>query len=331
VTRDGVKIALMANIDLPEEVEEGICYGATGVGLYRSEFLYIEKSPSLPTEDEHLAIYRRLIESAAPHPAVIRTYDLGGRKLAREVMETHEENPVLGLRGIRLTLSRPDIFRTQVRALLRAGLHGDLWVMLPLISTLDELRSFRAMVTAEEEALEREGVPFQRDLRIGVMIEVPAAAVMADLLAKEAAFFSIGTNDLIQYSLAVDRNNEHVANLYQPLHPAILRMLRHVIDSAKIANIDVGLCGEMGGDVRCAMLLIGLGLRRLSMSPRRIPEIKTWIRRLSVADLADLVARCLRHSTTGEVQAEVQSFFAAHTPDPALLPDATTATATGAA
>jgi phosphotransferase system enzyme I (PtsI) len=311
VTRDGVAVSLMANIDLPEEVEEATCYGAAGVGLYRSEFLYIEKNPELPSEEEHLAIYRKLIESAAPHPAVIRTYDLGGRKLAAEVMETHEENPVLGLRGIRLTLSRPDIFRTQIRALLRAGLFGDLWVMLPLVSTLDELRSFRAFTAEVAAELEREGLPFQRDLRLGVMIEVPAAAVIADLLAREVDFFSIGTNDLIQYSLAVDRNNEHVASLYQPLHPAMLRMLRHVIDSARLANIDVGLCGEMGGDTRHALLLIGMGLRRLSMSPRRIPEVKTWLRRMSAAELAELAERCMCYSTAGEVQQHVESFFAA--------------------
>jgi phosphotransferase system enzyme I (PtsI) len=311
ITRDGARVSLMANIDLPEEVEEGVCFGAAGIGLYRSEFLYIEKSPQLPTEDEHLAIYRQLIESAAPHPAVIRTYDLGGRKLAREVMETHEENPVLGLRGIRLTLFRPDVFRTQIRALLRAGLFGDLWVMLPLVSTLDEVRSFRAFASEVAGELERDGLHFQRDLRLGVMIEVPAAAVMADLLAREVDFFSIGTNDLIQYSLAVDRNNEHVANLYQPLHPAILRMLRYVIESGRAAGIDVGLCGEMAGDTRCALLLVGMGLRRLSMSPRRIPEIKTWLRRMSVAELGELAERCMHFSTAGEVQQEIESFFAA--------------------
>lgn len=310
VTRDGVAVSLMANIDLPEEVEEGVCYGAAGVGLYRSEFLYIEKSPELPSEDEHIAIYRRLVESAAPHPAIIRTYDLGGRKLAAEVMETHEENPVLGLRGIRLTLARPDIFRTQIRALLRAGLFGDLWVMLPLVSTLDELRSFRHFTAEVAAELESEGLPFRRDLRLGVMIEVPAAAVIADLLAREVAFFSIGTNDLIQYSLAVDRNNEHVASLYQPLHPAMLRMLRHVIGSARAAGIDVGLCGEMAGDPRHALLLVGMGMRRLSMSPRRIPEIKTLLRRTSAADLAELAERCMGYGTAGEVQQQVESFFA---------------------
>lgn len=325
VTRDGVAVSLMANIDLPEEVEEATCFGAAGIGLYRSEFLYIEKYPELPTEDEHLALYRKIIESAAPHPAVIRTYDLGGRKLAREVMETHEENPVLGLRGIRLTLFRPDIFRTQVRALLRAGLYGDLWVMLPMVSTLEELRSFRALTAEVAAELEREGVAFQPDLRLGIMIEVPAAAVIADLLAREAAFFSIGTNDLIQYSLAVDRNNEHVANLYQPLHPAILRMLRNVIDSARTGGIDVGMCGEMAGDSRCALLLVGMGLRRLSMSPRRIPEIKTLLRRTSLPDLVELAGRCMRFSTAAEVQQEIDSFVEAAMVQPgavsAILPE----------
>jgi len=309
VTRDGAEIQLMANIDLPEEVEEVALYGATGVGLYRSEFLYIEKSPAMPTEDEHVQIYRRLVEYAAPHPAIIRTYDLGGRKLAREMMATQEENPVLGLRGIRLTLARTDIFRSQIRALYRAGLYGDLWVMLPLVSTVEEVRQFRAFAEEVMAEMEREGVPFRRDVRLGVMIEVPAAAMIADMLAREVDFFSIGTNDLIQYSLAVDRNNEHVAHLYQPLHPAILRMLRFVIDSARAAGIEVGLCGEMAADPRFALVLIGLGLRRLSMSPRQIPEVKTWIREATASGLAEAALRCLEHSTASEVQAHLDSFF----------------------
>jgi phosphotransferase system enzyme I (PtsI) len=309
VTADGVQIRLMANIDLPEEVEEVSLFGADGVGLYRSEFLYIEKSPQMPTEEEHVEIYRRLVERAAPSPAIIRTYDLGGRKLAREMMATQEENPVLGLRGIRLTLARPEVFRTQIRALYRAGLYGDLWVMLPLVSTVEEVREFRAFADGVMADMEREGVAFRRDIRLGVMIEVPAAAVIADLLAREVDFFSIGTNDLIQYSLAVDRNNEHVAHLYQPLHPAILRMLRFVIDSARAAGIEVSLCGEMAADPRFALMLIGLGLRRLSMSPRQIPEVKTWIRETSAASLAELAERCMEHSTAAEVQAHLDSFL----------------------
>jgi phosphotransferase system enzyme I (PtsI) len=309
VTSDGVRVHLMANIDLPEEIDEVRPFGAAGVGLYRSEFLYIEKSPHLPTEEEHLEIYRRLVEAAAPHPAIIRTYDLGGRKLAREVMATHEENPVLGLRGIRLTLARPDVFRTQLRGLFRASIYGDLWVMLPLVSTLDEVRRFRAFAAEICAELEQEGLPFRHDLRVGVMIEVPAAAMIADLLAREVDFFSIGTNDLIQYSLAVDRNNEHVADLYQPLHPAILRMLRFVIDSARAAGIEVSLCGEMAADERYAPLLIGLGLRRLSVSPRVVPTIKTKIREHSAADLSSLAEQCMAFRTAAEVQQHVESFL----------------------
>jgi phosphotransferase system enzyme I (PtsI) len=309
VTRDGVEVLLMANIDLPEEADEALCFGAAGVGLYRSEFLYIEKSPRLPSEEEHLEVYRRLIETAAPHPAIIRTYDLGGRKLAREVMATEEENPVLGLRGIRLTLARPDVFRTQVRALFRAAVYGDLWVMLPLVSRLEEVRDFRAFAAEVTAELEREGLPFRRDIRLGVMIEVPGAAMIADLLAKEVDFFSIGTNDLIQYSLAVDRNNEHVADLYQPLHPAILRMLRFVIDSAQKAGIEIGLCGEMAADPHCALLLVGMGLRRLSVSPRRIPDIKTMVRDLSSTELAALAEQCMQYATAGEVRTHLESFF----------------------
>jgi phosphoenolpyruvate-protein phosphotransferase (PTS system enzyme I) len=309
VTRDGVEVCLMANIDLPEEVEEVIPFGAAGVGLYRSEFLYIEKSPHMPTEEEHLQIYRRLVEMSAPHPAIIRTYDLGGRKLAREMMATEEENPVLGLRGIRLTLARTEVFRPQIRALFRAGLYGDLWIMLPMVSTVEEVRKFRAFASEVMAEMEEEGVPFRRDVRLGVMIEVPGAAVIADVLAREVDFFSIGTNDLIQYSLAVDRNNEHVADLYQPLHPAILRMLRFVIDSARAAGIEISLCGEMAADPGYALLLVGLGLRRLSMSPRQIPEVKTWIREATVAELSDLAVRCLEHGTAGEVQRRLQGYF----------------------
>ncbi|HEV7668392.1 MAG TPA: phosphoenolpyruvate--protein phosphotransferase [Thermoanaerobaculia bacterium] len=301
VTRDGVRVHLMANIDLPEEVDEAVRFGAEGVGLYRSEFLYIEKSPDQPTEEEHYLLYRRIVETAAPHPAIIRTYDLGGRKLAREMMDTREENPVLGLRGIRLTLARREVFRPQLRGLFRAALHGDLWIMLPMVSTLEEIREFRAYSAEVMAELERDGVPFRRDIKLGSMIEVPAAAMIADALATEVDFFSIGTNDLIQYSLAVDRNNEHVAHLYQPLHPAILRMLRFVVASAAQAGIEVSLCGEMAADTRFASVLVGLGLRRLSVSPRLVPKIKTWIRELDSRLLAEVTSRCLDLRTAREV------------------------------
>jgi len=292
ITRDGEAVRVMANIELPEEIEESKRFGASGIGLYRSEFLYIERSPVLPTEDEHLAIYRRLLESAAPHPAIIRTYDLGGRKIAREVMETDEQNPVLGQRGIRLTLARPDIFHTQLRALLRASLYGNLWIMLPMVSVVEEVRRFRLQLRAVMEELEADGLPFRREVALGVMIEVPAAALIADILAREVDFFSIGTNDLIQYAMAVDRNNEQVSDLYQPLHPGLIRLIRQVIAHARTAGIEVSMCGEMAGDARLTPLLIGCGLRQLSVSPRQVPKIKGLIRRLSAQQLAGVADRC---------------------------------------
>ncbi|MCP4664082.1 MAG: phosphoenolpyruvate--protein phosphotransferase [bacterium] len=301
VTRDGVEVRVMANIDLPEEIDDVLRFGARGVGLYRSEFLYIEKSPALPTEEEHLEIYRRLVEAAAPNPAIIRTYDLGGRKIAREVMGTHEANPVLGLRGIRLTLARPDIFKTQVRALLRATVFGNLWIMLPMVSIVEEVRQFRRFAEEVMEELEREGMPFRRDFKLGIMVEVPSAAIISDILAREVDFFSIGTNDLIQYSLAVDRNNEHVANLYRPLHPAMLRMLRLIIRNAAAAGIEVGLCGEVAGESRLTPILLGCGLRSLSLRPRQVPAVKSRIRELSVSGLDEIVETCSNLATAEEI------------------------------
>jgi phosphotransferase system enzyme I (PtsI) len=302
VTEDGVHIELMANIELPEEIADARDFGAHGIGLYRSEFLYIEKSPELPTEDDHIETYRGLIESMAPYPVIIRTYDLGGRKLARELMAIDEDNPVLGLRGIRLTMARPHIFRIQLRALLRAGLYGDLQIMLPLISTVEEVRQFRGFLGHIMKELDSESIAYRKDIKLGVMIEVPSAALMADILAQEVDFFSLGTNDLIQYALAVDRNNEHVAHLHQPLHPAILRMIRFVVDSATEAGIGVSVCGEMAAEPRSTALLLGLGLRRLSMAPRLVPTVKALVRALDTKELERLVGHCLQLSTAIEVQ-----------------------------
>jgi phosphotransferase system enzyme I (PtsI) len=301
-TRDGVVVELLGNIDLPEELGLYATSAARGIGLYRSEFLYMETDPHLPTEDDHIRIYRRLLDAAAPHPAVIRTYDLGGRKLAREMMDSSEENPVLGLRGIRLTLARPQVFRTQLRGLLRAGVDRDLWIMAPLVTRVEEVRALRAELTAVERELESEGLPFTRDYKLGIMIEVPAAAMIADLLARETDFFAIGTNDLIQYSLAVDRNNQEVADLYQPLHPAILRMLRSVAEQGRTAGIPVSLCGEMGGDARWAPLLVGLGLRRISAHPRSLQRLRRVIAELEVERVAALADRCCSLATAEEVE-----------------------------
>ena len=301
-TRDGVTVQLMANIDLVEEVADAKRYGAQGIGLYRSEFLYIERSPELPTEEDHYSVYRQLLEAMAPHPVVIRTLDLGGRKLAREVLDTGEENPVLGLRGIRLTMARPHVFRTQLRGLFRAGIAGNLWVLLPMVSTLDEVRAFRSFAGEVQAELEREGVQFEPAFKLGVMIEVPSAALIADHLAREVDFLAIGTNDLIQYALAADRNNEHVTHLYQPLHPAILRMLKFVSDQGRRHGVPVSVCGEMAADPLAAAVLLGLGIDRLSLSPRRVPEIKTRIRDLDVGQLKEHVARCAELGSAAEVE-----------------------------
>jgi phosphotransferase system enzyme I (PtsI) len=306
-TLDGVDVQLMANIELPEEIEDAKRFGAEGIGLYRSEFLYIEKSPELPSEEEQLEVYRSFLEQMAPHPVIIRTYDLGGRKLAREVMETHEDNPVLGLRGIRLTMARPKIFHVQLRALLRAAVHGDLWILLPLISSVEEIRAFRQVLVGLMKELEGRSIPHSRSIKLGAMIEVPSAALMADRLASEVDFFSIGTNDLIQYALAVDRNNEHVAHLHQPFHPAILRMIRFVVESADAAGIGVSVCGEMAGDERFTALLLGLGLRNLSMSPRRVPAIKSRIRQIDQAAAGDVARRCLELGTAQEVEEQLET------------------------
>ena len=306
-TRDGVEIEIMANIDLPEELDELAGTGARGVGLYRSEFLYMETDPQLPTEEDHLRIYRRLLEAGSPFPATIRTYDLGGRKLAREMMDSAEENPVLGLRGIRLTLARPQVFRVQLRALLRAAPHGDLWIMAPLVSRVEEMRALRAALDETAAELERAGVAHGTRYRLGMMVEVPAAALMADAFAREVDFFAIGTNDLIQYSLAVDRNNRQVADLFQPLHPAILRMLRSVIESGRGAGIPVSLCGEMGGDERYLPLLVGLGLRRLSVHPRAVARLRRRVATLDAAALATAAAGCCDLASAAEVESYLNS------------------------
>ncbi len=301
LTGDGVELELMGNIDLPEELRDLAQLGAHGIGLYRSEFLYMETDPRLPTEEDHYLAYRKLVEASAPYPAIVRTYDLGGRKLAREMMESSEENPVLGLRGIRLTLARPQIFRTQLRGLLRAAAHGDLWIMAPMVTRVEEVRELRTLLGDVASELTREGSAHRPDVPLGIMIEVPAAAMIADSLAKAVDFFSIGTNDLIQYCLAVDRNNRSVATLYEPLHPAILRMLRFVVESADREGITVSLCGEMGADPQMLPLLVGLGLRRISASPRSLPELRRRLGRIDSRAMAELAARCCDADSSSEV------------------------------
>ena len=302
VTRDHHQVTLQANIELVEELKDAIRFGAEGIGLYRSEFLYISTSPDLPTEEEHFEIYRKLVESTAPYPCVIRTFDLGGKKLAREVMGSKEDNPVLGLRALRLCMRHRDMFKTQLRALLRASAYGPLKIMFPLVSGVQELRQVKTLVREMRNELDAAGVAHNADLPIGIMIEVPSAAVIADLLATEADFFAIGTNDLIQYSLAIDRGNENVSYLYEPLHPALLRLIKGVIDAGKRAGIPVSMCGEMASDPIYAVVLLGLGLEIFSMNPSSIPVIKNVLRSVRYRECRKIAETALQKKTAQEIE-----------------------------
>jgi phosphoenolpyruvate-protein phosphotransferase (PTS system enzyme I) len=301
-TKDGRQISLQANIELVEELGDAVKFGAEGIGLYRSEFLYISKSPLLPSEEEHLAVYKQLVESVAPNFCVIRTFDLGGKKLAREVMGSKEDNPVLGLRALRLCMKHRDMFRTQLRALLRASAFGKLKIMFPLVSGVQELRQVKTLIREIRLELDAEGIAYNPDMQIGIMIEVPSAAVIADLLATESDFFAIGTNDLIQYSLAIDRSNENVSYLYEPLHPALLRLIKGVIDAGKRAGIPVSMCGEMASDPIYATVLLGLGLEIFSMNPSNIPVIKNVIRSVRYRDCRRIAEVALQKKTAQEIE-----------------------------
>lgn len=312
-TRDGVKINLLANVDLELELDAALYWNAEGIGLYRSEFLYMERSPSLPSEDEHFEIYCKLLAALDPKPVVIRTFDLGGKKLAREVMGGEESNPVLGLRGIRLCFAKPGFFKTQLRALIRAAAEfapGRLRIMFPLISCIEEFLRARLLVEQLVEELGREGVPLQAPIPMGAMVEVPSAAIMAEELAQKADFLSIGTNDLIQYSLAVDRANEEVASLYRPTSPALLRLISGVVKAGSLAGIDVGMCGEMASDPLMVPLLIGMGLRKFSMNPQAIPLIRSQIRRIDSKEKTKIASQALQMTTAREVEEFLLEKFA---------------------
>ncbi|HJT17017.1 MAG TPA: phosphoenolpyruvate--protein phosphotransferase [Thermoanaerobaculia bacterium] len=302
ITKDNHQLTLMANIELVEELKDAIKFGAEGIGLYRSEFLYISKSPVLPTEEEHLQLYRALAEALAPRECIIRTFDLGGKKLAREVMGVREDNPVLGLRGLRLCMKHRDMFRTQLRALLRASAFGNIKIMFPLVTGVQEIRQVKTLLREIKEELDAEGHEYNDKLKVGIMVEVPSAALIADILAKEVDFFAIGTNDLIQYSLAIDRANENVSYLYEPLHPALLRLLKNIIDAGKAAGIPVELCGEMAADPIYAVVLIGLGLEMFSMNPSSIPIIKNIVRSVRYRDCRRIAEMALQKRTAQEIE-----------------------------
>jgi phosphotransferase system enzyme I (PtsI) len=300
-TRDGVRIPLLGNIEFPQEAKHCIDRGADGVGLYRTEFLYLGKRAD-PTEAEHLDAYLTVLRTMGPQPVVIRTLDLGADKFATNAEPAAEErNPFLGLRSVRLCLRNLTLFKTQMRAILRASAFGDVRIMFPMVSTLLELRHCKMILAEVKEDLEEEGIAFNRKMPVGTMIEVPSAAVMAEFLAREVNFFSIGTNDLIQYTLAADRTNENVASLYSAGDPAVLRLIEQVVKAAGKHNVDVNVCGEMSGEPIYTMLLLGLGLRQLSVTPHNIPEIKKIIRSVTIDEAVQVAQEALRMETARDV------------------------------
>lgn len=300
VTKDDHKVKIVANIELPEEIPSVKIHGGEGIGLYRTEFFYMNRKDA-PTEEEQFQAYKFVAEEMKSNSVIIRTLDLGGDKFLSQFEMPKEIQPFLGWRAIRFCLARPDVFKLQLRAILRASSYGKLSLMYPMISSIEELRQANVILDDCKQELRHERLSFDEDIQVGVMIEVPSAALTADLLAKEADFFSIGTNDLIQYALAVDRANEKVAYLYEPAHPAVLRMIKSIIEAAHANNIWVGMCGEMASDEVFTLVLLGLGLDEFSLSSLAIPQIKYIIRSVSFEDAKRAAVQALSLSTTKEV------------------------------
>jgi len=307
-TVDGVLFQVMGNIELPEEVVSVINYGGDGIGLYRTEFQYFNR-PDFPSEHELFDKYKDVVEVMAPRPVTIRTIDVNADKAISYASDLDETNPVLGLRGIRYCLQKPDVFMTQLRAILRASAFGNVRVLFPMISCYDEVLHAKRILNQAADSLDKEGVDFDKNMEVGIMIEVPSAVILADVMAKDVDFFSIGTNDLIQYSLAVDRGNTQVAHLYQPLNPAIIRMIKHVADVARDHGLKISICGEMAGDPVNMTILLGLGMDRFSMNPQSIPIIKSIIRLLNVEDARLFIKEVLKETTdTGILELVLNTF-----------------------
>ena len=302
-TRDGRHIVLSANIELPEDVDAVKANGAEGIGLYRTEFLYLNR-PTLPTEEEQYRTYRKVAERVCPDPLIIRTFDLGGDKLAPGTVDIGDElNPFLGWRAIRFCLENIEIFKTQLRAILRASAVGNVKIMFPMISGVDELRRATAVLEECKEELRNSKMDMAERLEVGAMIEIPSAAICASVLASEVDFFSIGINDLIQYALAVDRVNEKIAHLYEPTHPAIVRLLKMIADAAHANKLWVGVCGEMAGDVALVPLLLGLGMDELSAAATLVPRVKRAVQSLTIPECRELVEETFKLNTASEILA----------------------------
>lgn len=313
-TGDGRRVHLKANIEVPEEVAQAFRYGAEGIGLYRSEFLFLTSGQVIDEEEQYQA-YRQVLKNMGDLPVTIRTLDIGGDKLLPEFQGGNEKNPLLGWRAIRFSLSLPELFKTQLRALLRAGVDGNLRIMFPMISGIEELEQALAMVEEAKADCYRKGQAYMEQIAVGTMVEIPAAAMTADILAERSDFFSIGTNDLIQYTLAVDRGNEKVGYLAQPFHPAMLRFFKRIIDGAHARRITVGMCGELAGDPLAAALLLGLGLDEFSMIPQSIPLVKRIIRGVVMEDCRALAEEALRCTSSQQVALLLEVWMAKHFPD----------------
>jgi len=314
MTIDGHSIMLSANIESHEEVESVIEHGAQGIGLYRTEFIYIGRE-GLPTEDEQYEIYRSVAEAIKPEPVIIRTMDLGGDKFLSAFESPKEMNPYLGWRGIRFCLARKDIFKTQLRAILRASAVGNVKIMYPMISGLDELIEANQVLEEVKGDLRSEGMKFDEACEVGIMVETPSAVVIAPELARHVKFFSIGSNDLIQYTLAADRGNEKVAYLYEPLHPSVLRLIKQTIDVAKESGIWVGLCGEMSSDLVCAFILLGMGIDELSASPYVVPAVKDMVRSVYFSDAQRIATTALETTDPARIRQMVLECIGREFPD----------------
>ncbi len=304
ITLDGHRIRVMANTEFLEEVYGLRELGAEGIGLYRTEFQYLSHS-GIPTEEELFEDYKKAAQVMAPDPVIIRTLDIGGDKFKGEFAKSNETNPALGLRAIRFCLKNTHIFRSQLKAILMASSYGNVEIMLPMISSVDEVLEVKEIIRDIKEELDKKGIPYNPDTKIGIILEVPSSVMIADLLANYVDFFSIGTNDLIQYTLAIDRTNKEVAYLYDPFHPSIIRMIRDVIRIGEENRVPVSICGEMAGDPLCVPLLIALGMRQLSMNPKIIPFIKKLIRSISVEDLKKDTEEIFKLNTSEEIRSHM--------------------------
>ncbi|WP_319406057.1 phosphoenolpyruvate--protein phosphotransferase [uncultured Desulfosarcina sp.] len=309
-TRDGIRISVMGNIELPEEVVSVLDHGGDGIGLYRTEFQYLSR-PDFPSEEILFENYKDVIDVMGKQPVTIRTLDINGDKAVNFIRNSHELNPALGLRAIRYCLQKPEIFKTQLRAILRAAAYGNVRILIPMISGIEEVEQAIDLLDEAAQCLEQQGAIYNRDIPVGIMIEVPSAVITADILAEKVDFFSIGTNDLIQYTLAIDRGNRHVAHLHQPLHPAILRMIKRTCDVGREKGIKTYMCGEMAGKPLFAPILLGLGVDELSMNPQAIPMVKNAIRSINAEDLRDFMDAVMRMTTADEVQDLVERHFGA--------------------